>query len=197
MSVVVPAFRVTSAQLRPQLFSGDQEGTLGGPTLPVPRLGDRWAYDVDTTQLQLDAPGQQMVTAVTRATTEDALMIVGQPFLAAPLTTGDGRVDGVGQGGTTLKLRGLMAGSALPVSAMLSIIHAGTRYLHQIASGATVGSDGRASVLVWPMLRFLTIDAELVELVEPKIEGKLSGFAGGKRTRNRIDPISFTITERA
>lgn len=197
MSVVVPAFRVSSAQLRPQLFSGDQEGTLGGPTLPVPRLGDRWAYDVGTAQLRLDAAGQQMVTAVTRATTEDAVMIVGQPFLAASLTTGDGLVDGAGQGGTTLKLRGLVAGSTLPVSAMLSIVHTGTRYLHQIVSGATVGGDGKASVLVWPMLRFLTIDAETVELVAPKIEGKLSGFAGGKRARNRIDPISFTIAERA
>ncbi|MBW6522402.1 hypothetical protein KZ810_02725 [Sphingomonas sp. RHCKR47] len=160
-------------------------------------MGDRWAYDVSTAQLQLDLPSQEMVAAVTRATTEDALMIIGQPFLAAPLATGDGRIDGASQGGTTLKLRGLAAGAVIPVSAMLSIIHAGTRYLHQVVSGATVGADGKASILVWPMLRFLTIDAEVVELVEPKIEGKLSGFAGGKRTRNRIDPISFTIAERA
>lgn len=193
----MPAFRVASAQLRPQLFSGDQEGTLGGPTLPIPRMGDRWAYDVVTAQLQLDAPGQQMVAAVTRATTEDALMVIGQPFLAAPLTTGDGRVDGASQGGTTLKLRGLAAGAPVPVSAMLSIIHAGVRYVHQVVSGATVDGGGRVAVLVWPMLRFLTVDAEVVELVEPKIEGKLSGFAGGKRTRNRIDPLSFTIAERA
>lgn len=197
MSIVVPAFRVTSAQLRPQLFSGDQEGTLGGPTLPIPRMGDRWAYDVSTAQLQLDAPSQEMVAAVTRATTEDALMVIRQPFLSAPLTTGDGRVDGASQGGTTLRLRGLVASATLPVSAMLSIIHTGTRYLHQVVSGGTVGTDGKITVLVWPMLRFLTVDAEVVELVEPKIEGKLSGFAGGKRTRNRIDPISFTIAERA
>lgn len=197
MSIGLPSFRVTSTQLRPVLFSGDQEGTLGGPSLPIPRLGDRWALDVTTAQLQLDPSMQFLLAATTIASTQDALFTVGQPYLAAPLTTGDGRIDGTGMGGSALRIRGLNPGGVLPLSTMLSIIHAGTRYLHTVISGAAADASGRVYIGIWPMLRFLTVDDEVVELIAPKIEGKLSGFAGGKRVRNRVDPISFTITERA
>ena len=63
------------------------------------------------------------------------------------------------------------------------------------AAIATAG--GAISLPIWPMLRFLTVDGAVVELVAPKIEGKLSGFNGAKWIRNRVDPLSMTIGERA
>lgn len=197
MSVVIPRLRVASTQLRPVLFSGEQEGSLGGPTLPIPRMGDRWAVDIETAQLRFDDAGRDLVAALTQALSDDALIEIGQPNRPGGLILSDGLVSGSNVGGTSLPVRGVTGGMTCPRGLYLSIVHGGRRYVHMTTAAAVASAGGAISLPVWPMLRFLTVDGAAVELIAPKIEGKLSGFNGAKWVRNRTDPLSLTISERA
>ncbi|MFZ3484214.1 hypothetical protein [Sphingomonas sp. 3-13AW] len=199
MAVEIPHLRIKSFALRPRLFSGEQEGALGGPDLPIPRPGDRFAADVETTHFRNDDEGRMMMAALFEASNGTAAMRIIQPNRARH-TAGFGVVvDGVDQGGTTLALRGLQRGW-LTRGNFFSIIHRGRHYVHMIAGAGQmmVPDTGRVELPIWPMLRFLTIDAEPVEFVAPRIEGKLLGFDKGALFRRaKTDPLSFSIQERA
>lgn len=198
MSILLPTARIRSFALAPRLFSGNQEGALGGADLPVPRMGDRWSAIVNTAQLRQNADGLALVAALTMATTLDARMPVQQPhvpqlaFGSAPV------VDGTDQGGSAIRVRGVPAGTVLEAGRYLSLLHFGVHHVHMIAQPTIVAASGVVTISLWPMLRFLSIDGERVYLDTPMIEGKLVGFDGGARfIRNRIDPFEFSIVERS
>lgn len=200
MSIVIPNLRIVNQSApRPVLFSGNQEGSLGGPSLAIPRMGDRFALDVQTGQLRNDASGLALVAALTQATTLDALFSFLQPNLPNPSVIGGAVVDGAGQSGSRLVVRGANPGAAVAVGRFFSIVHGGRRYVHMVAAASTIGSDGRATISIWPMLRFRTTDADVVEFDEPKIEGQLIGFEAKGATFQgvRTNPLGFTIQERA
>lgn len=195
MSVFIPRTRVRSLTMRPRLFSGEQEGTLGGADLPVPRMGDRWIAEINTAQLRFDDAGRDLVAALTQALTQDGIISIGQPNLAAPIAT-DALTNGANQGGTSFAIRAAIPGATIPRSAYLSVIHGGRRHVHLTTATVTVSAQGQATLSVWPMLRFLTVDGSTVELIDPKIEGRLTGFAGATWVRNRVDPLTFSVSER-
>ncbi|TCP30690.1 hypothetical protein [Sphingomonas sp. BK235] len=197
MSVVIPRQRIAGLTLRPVLFSGEQEGAFGGESLPIPRMGDRWAADVRTALLRQDQAGRDLVAALTQGLTDDGLISIDQPNRPAIALAGNAVVDGSNRGGTTLFLRGMAMPGVFPRGIYLSIIRGGRRYIHMTAGPANVSSSGTAALPIWPMLRFLTVDGDAVEIADPKIEGKLSGFAGAQWVSSRVDPLSFIIAERA
>lgn len=196
MSVEIPLTRIKDIQIRPVNFSGTQEGTLGGPSLPIPRVGDRFAVDVTTTQLRQDAESRQLIAALFQATTDDARIRIIQPNRRPG---GFGAiVNGSGQSGRALSVRGLPANAAFETGEFFSIIHNLQRYVYMTAGRAIAGGDGRATVPIWPMLRALTIDTSTCEFVAPYIEGQLVGFdKGAGFERNRTKPLTFSIVERA
>ncbi|WP_125959215.1 hypothetical protein [Sphingomonas sp. ABOLF] len=200
MPIEIPHLRIKSFALRPRLFSGEQEGALGGPDLPIPRPGDRFAVDVVTTQFRNDAEGRMMTAALFQASNSSAIMRIVQPNRAPRSAGFTAVVDGGDQGGMTLSLRGLQPGGALTRGNFFSIVHNGRRYVHMIACAGQVivPADGRVALPIWPMLRFLTVDGEPVEFVSPMIEGKLLGFdKGASFVRAKTEPLSFSIQERA
>lgn len=198
MSVLLPVLRIASFGLVPRLFSGNQEGALGGADLPIPRMGDRWSAEVRTAQLKQDAPGRELIAALTMATTLDARMPLTQPHVAALPAGSAPVVDSSNASGTTLAVRGIPTGTLLERGRYLSILHLGVHHVHMVSQPVTVGASGKAAIPVWPMLRFLTIDGERVYLDEPIIEGRLVGFDKGARfVRNRVDPLEFSIVERS
>lgn len=198
MSVEITWTRIKDAQLRPVLFSGNQEGSLGGETLPVPRLGDRLAYDINTAKLRQDAESRLLIAALFEATTLDARMLIRQPNKSHPGFSGI-VVDGVDQSGSVLKLRGVPPYA--PVGGrgdFFNVLHRGRRYLYMLAAQVIADAAGRVAVPIWPMLRFLTVDASPCDFIAPVIEGQLVGFdKGAGFESNRTKPLSFSIVERA
>jgi hypothetical protein len=200
MPIEIPHLRIKSFALRPRLFSGEQEGALGGPDLPIPRLGDRFAVDVATTQFRNDAEGRRMAAALFEASNSSAIMRIVQPNRSGRSPGYAAVVDGTDQGGMTLSLRCLQPGAALARGNFFSIVHLGQRYVHMIACPGQmlVPANGRVALPIWPMLRFLTIDGEASEFDAPMIEGKLLGFdKGASFVRAKTEPLSFSIQERA
>lgn len=198
MSILLPTARIASFALVPRLFSGNQEGALGGHDLPIPRMGDRWTAVVSTAQLRQNADGRALLAALTMATTLDARMPIAQPHV--PVLPGGSApvVNGADQAGSTVSVRGVPGGTLLEQGRYFSILHLGIHHVHMVAQATTVPSDGTVAVPIWPQLRFLTIDGERVFFDVPMIEGKLVGFEkGGRFVRNRIDPFEFSIMERS
>lgn len=200
MSVELPRHRVANASLpRPVLFSGNQQSPLGGPDLPVPRMGDRFAIDVRTTQLRSDGESQLLIAALIEATTADARFPLYQ--LGAPQRASYGLpvIDGAGQAGSTVALRGFEPSAAVMRGQFFSVVHAGGRFVHMVTTTSIVPSDGKLSVGIWPMLRFITTGNEACEFDCPIIEGRLVGFdaRGASMVRNRVEPLEFSIVERA
>lgn len=199
MSVLIPLHRIASRAIRPRLFSGNQEGVFGGMDLATPRMGDRFAVDIATARLRQDAQTRQLVAALTEATTSDARIALPHLDLKRPSMTGATVVvDGAGQQGSVINLRGAQPQSVIVRGQFLTIVHGGAGFLHMASAQVFVGADGKASLPIWPMLRFVSVDAEPVLLDRPYIQGRLVGFdRGATFIRNRVEPLQFSIEERA
>ena len=196
MSVSISCTRIAGLDIRPRLFSGNQEGVLGGADLPIPRMGDRFAVDVLTAQLRQDAESRLLIAMLMEATTADARIELRLPN--APRPIGGGIVaDGAGQLGSTLMLRGAFRQTAFLHGRFFSIVHAGIHHVHMVREQVIADASGRVALPIWPMLRFQTADGDACHFDRPMIEGQLIGFdkgAGFERTRTK--PLSFTIQER-
>ena len=198
MSVEIPWCRVAKIALRPQLFSGNQEGALGGWTLPIPRMGDRFAADIATAQLRQDDESRLFAAALMEATTADGRIQLRLPNVPRQAGFRGAAVDGAGQSGSTLALRGVTPGVAARRGQYFSIVHGGLHHVHMVRASGAAGADGRLSVAIWPMLRFLTADGDACAFDVPMIEGQLVGFdaRGAAFSRNRTEPFEFSIVER-
>ena len=197
VSVEIPWHRIADFQPRPVLFSGDQEGSLGGPSLPVPRLGDRFAVDVVTATLRNDAASRNLLAALFRGTTMDVRMAFRLPNHSGNRHNGV-VVDGADQAGSVLAVRGVPPGGAFGLLDPISIVHNGVHHVHLVMANGLADGAGKAMLPIWPMLRFLTVDGERVAYDDPMIEGKLVGFdaKGMGFERNRTRSVSFSIVER-
>lgn len=198
MAVVdIPWYRIRKFGLRPMPVASEQTGALGGPDIDQPRMGDRYAVDVATAGLTLDAQGRQLVAAMTEAISAGATMRVRLPNVPVGIESNAGSVvDGSGQLGSSVRLRGLVAGTTIVRWQPITIEHAGVAFLHTAAAQVGVAGDGTVTVPIWPMLRFATVDGERVLVASPRIEGKLVGFKGASFERHRMEPLEFSIVER-
>lgn len=196
MSVQLEWQRIASLGLRPIRASATQEGVLGGADLDTPRLGDRFAADIATTQLRQDAQSRLLVADLIEGLTADVRLPLKLPNRGR--TMSGGVVDGAGQSGSTLKVRGLYSGMGPARGDFFSIVHLGRHYVFMATAQVIAGADGRVAIPIWPMLRFLTVDGERVALDAPMIEGRLVGFDGKgiSFARNRTEPLQFSIVER-
>ncbi len=198
MSVEISMARIAALSLRPQLFSGNQDAVLGGPSLPIPRPGDRFAAELTTTQLLQDAESRELMADLFEASTLGARVAINQPNFDRTAGYGPVVVDGGGQSGTTIAVRSGSVAASVLRGQFFSVFHGGKHYLYMVTVDCTFGPDGRLAIPIWPMLRALTIDGSAVALDAPMIEGQLVGFDSGINwSRNMTDPFTFSIVERA
>nr|WP_221233148.1 hypothetical protein [Sphingomonas endophytica] len=113
----------------------------------------------------------------------------GQP--GAPL------VDGAGQSGLSLTLRGLSPGYTAREGYWLSIVDpTGQHYLHNVAGDAVADADGRMILSLSEMLRVPFENGAAVHLAAPMIEGLVDGDKRAWNLAvNRTTSIEFTVEE--
>ncbi len=197
MSILIPWTRIADLTIRPRLFSGNQEGVLGGEDLPTPRMGDRFAVDFITTQLRQDAESRLFIAALFEATTADARISLRLPNSKVMPGLAGAIVDGAGQAGSTINLRGLTPGATVRRGGFFSILHAGVHRVYMPRTEAMADAAGKMALPIWPMLRFLTADGDVCHFDDPMIEGQLIGLdKGAGFERNRTKPLTFTVQER-
>ena len=105
-------------------------------------------------------------------------------------------IDGTGQAGSILSVRGMTPGYSIRRRQFFHIEHGGLTYLHRATANVMVGSDGKVAISIAPMLRFPPDDADVCEFDQPMITGKLAGDAKGwTMVIAKIEGLSFTISE--
>jgi hypothetical protein len=178
-------------------WGGPLTPSNGGAVQTLMRLGTRHSLDFTLPMMRTEPDGRKWAAQLRLAKLYGALLPFGQDgftnrLLGAPV------VDGAGQAGSTLALRGAdPRGSVARLGQAFSLVHGGRRYLHFVAAEATAGADGRMSVPIFPMLRVIPDDGDVLEFARPMIQGNLSGQAvkWTRQTAPWTDLGTITITE--
>jgi len=167
---------------------------LGGPAQRLNRLGSRFAIDVQAATSSSVEAGRILVARLMTGMTQGVLLRFPQDL--KPCTSPDPVVDGAGQAGMTLNLRGWQAQAWAKEGQFFSLVHAGRRYVHFITAQAIAGADGTMAAAIYPPMRVTPADGDVCEFGEPMIEGFLSGNQLEWQLQNsaHVD-VSFTVTE--
>jgi len=175
MSILIPQPRLPqSAVIRFLDFGGTLTPPGGGAAQRVNRLGSRCAIDILFPRLRPEPDGRVLMSAIRQALVDGALFPVPQPGFhvgepGAPV------VDGAGQLGTTLNIRGFTPEYMGRIGQFFSIIQGGRRYLHHLANQGIADPTGKMAAMIWPMLRVSPDDGAVCEFFKPMIEGFLTG----------------------
>ncbi|CAM3282655.1 MULTISPECIES: hypothetical protein [Sphingomonas] len=195
MSIALPLSPSPSSSTPSYLdYGGTLRPIFGGAMQKLTRLGDRFAIEVTLPPLPYAETGMLWIARLIRAQRDGAIFPWPQPDFdtGAP---GSPVVNGSGQSGSAINLRGLANGYTVKEGQFFSIIHGGRRYLEQAAATATV-ANGQLSLPITPMLRISPQNGAVVEIAKPMIEGLLDGDARSWSVDlARTVGLTFTITE--
>lgn len=179
----------------------DRGATLrGASALRVNRLGSHYRIALTLPPLDDDAGARIVVSRLIRAKREG--LRVPYPLLSVDQSACGSAVvvDGAGQVGGVLRVRGLPAGVAVREGFWLSVqSSAGQHYLHNHGGDVVADASGRAGLLVGDtMLRRSFADGAKVHLVTPMIEGLIDGSEQSwNLSVDHNTAIEFTIEEAA
>lgn len=176
-------------------FGGVLTPALGGASQRINRPGDRHAVVCSMPPLVLEPHGRIWINRLRLAVQAGAIAEFLQPdfHIGSP---GNPVIDGGGQAGKVVTLRGFSPYYQAREGQAFSIVIAGRRYLHFCDETKRANADGTMEMTISPMLRAPPADGDVCEFGQPKIEGILSDDAKRWTTDlNRHVGISFTITE--
>lgn len=157
-----------------------QRPALGARTTRIERQGNRYAATFGFPPMPPER-SRIVVSRLLRAKSEGIRiewpLLVAQGSPGSSASPGGGpMVDGAGQSGKTLALRGLTPHHALREGFWLTLSDEnGARYLHNCGGDVAAGADGRATIALDTALRHPFLDGASVELAAPTIDGFVTG----------------------
>lgn len=139
--------------------------------------------------------GRVIVSRLIRAQREG--LRVEYPLFERQCASYDAVVDGAGQAGTTLLVRGMMPDDLVREGFWLSIENArGQHFLHNAAAEVQPDPDGRVAIALSEALRAPFADGAKVHLIQPMIEGLVQGDERAwEMSVDHQTSLSFTIEE--
>lgn len=147
----------------------------GGVTQTIQRLGTRSGVEYRLPRMRSEPDGRIWGMKLREAKLSGAIV----PFIQDGFDVGApgfaNMVDGNGQTGSTLKIRGCTPAYAFRYGQALSFIHGNRHWLHFVRIETIVPANGVVNLPIFPMMRVIPDDGDMVEIAEPKIEGSLSG----------------------
>lgn len=155
-------------------FGGVQRPSSGAAALRLNRPGNRYRCAFSIPPTQMNGHGRVIVSRLIRAKSEGLRL----PFELTGVSQGSpGQpvVDGAGQAGMTLSVRGLTPHYTAREGYWMSVVTAGQHYLHNIAGNVSAGDSGRAALPLSEMLRTPFPDGATIHLGKPMIEGLVVG----------------------
>lgn len=165
----------------------------GASSLRINRPGSRYRVTFSYPPMIPDK-SRQFVARLLRAKREGIKiklpLIVSQGFPGTPV------VNGAGQSGTSINLRGFTPGYIAKEGYWLTIIEGAGAYLHSVAATATANGSGTMTLQIEPPLRVPFADGRTVNFAAPYVEGFVDGEDWGWQIPvNRLIAVSFTVEE--
>lgn len=146
----------------------------GGVTQNLLRLGTRSGVEYKLPRMRSDPEGRLWGMKLREAKLSGVIV----PFIQDGFdvgTPGEPVVDGDGQSGSILTVRGGTPNYGYRYGQAFSMIHEGRRYLHFVQATTLADSTGKATLPIFPMLRVIPDDGDVLEVAKPMIEGSLTG----------------------
>lgn len=176
-------------------FGGIIRPATGAETLNLRRNGSR--FRVEMTLAPETGEARRVAVARLLAARNEGLRV---PYpLQRVNQSGAGTlvVNGGGQGGNAIALRGGTSGFQIREGWWLSIQRSdGRHYLHNVRSPMTIAEGGTVLLPISPNLRYPFADGATVNLTEPMIEGLVDGaISWNLQVGGIIDGIGFSIEE--
>jgi hypothetical protein len=173
-----------------------QEGLAEGETKRLDRKGSRFSVSVSAGPFYAEQ-AQVWVARIIAGRSQG--IRIPYPLQVSQGNAGAAVVDGAGQSGTTLNLRGANVGYACREGYFLSIEDEnGRHYLHNVLIGGRVAGDGTLSITLTSELRWPFLDGANVYFAKPMIEGLvMDDNTSWALTGDMVTPIQFTIKEAA
>lgn len=171
---------------------------LGGAVQRVSRAGSRYRADVSFPAMK-GSDARRLISRLLEAKRAGLLRITFPLLDETQGIPGAPVVDGAGQAGTSLNIRGLTPYYGFKEGFWLSILDAaGQPYLHNCRSNVVASSAGLATIAIEPPLRAPFANGATILLATPVIEGFVDG---GEQSWDidveRIYGMSVTIEEAA
>jgi hypothetical protein len=177
-------------------FGGVLRPSTGAELLRVDRQGSRYKAAMTFPPFVEAAQGRIIVSRLIRA--KRMGLRVEWPLVDVQPCE-DAVVDGVGQAGTSLNIRGLFPGRVVREGYWLNVVRAdGQHFLHNVAGQALADAAGKATLPLSEMLRRPFADGDRVKLVRPMIEGIVDGNEQAWAISvEKFVSIEFTVEEAA
>lgn len=162
----------------------------------VDRPGNRHRLTLTWPREQM-IPGQREAFTAALKRGKRAGVQINVPLTADQGAPGTPVMNGAGQSGTVLSLRGLTPGYVLKQDYWLTILRSdGVAYLHSVFTDATVNGSGNVAVQIEPPLRFPFPDGATVLLQTPYVQGFLVGETFSYSIEEvKMTPLSISIEE--
>lgn len=168
------------------------EPVFGGDETLIQRLGTKHEIVVTVPAIASSCCGPAMIAALSLGKAQGVVMPIPEPK-TPERPYGSVRVKGAGQLGSELEVYGLSPQVAIPAGKWLSVIVSGRRFAYFTTAEIVADEDGEATLPIYPMLRRSPADNDVVELSEPKLEGRV---IMSEREVRRIGALSFSFTVR-
>lgn len=215
MTLFIPRLhRLVGYDLKPVRNSVVQRAGTGGSLSPINRAGDHWSVEIDVGAMAALC-GRSLLADIVRGVGERVRVPIPQvgidvgavEFGSVPHSDGsyfsDGAgyrsppcVKGDGQAGSVLALQTLVPGSVVKKGLFFTLETAAGSSAHIVTAAATADADGDLSLPFWPMLWRPPADGDVVEMLNPYLEGFVideGGQSSGLFASVRTD--SFVVEE--
>lgn len=171
-----------------------QRAGTGGSLLPLSRLGDHWAIEIEVGSLS-PLCARELTADILRARGQPVRVMIPQHGIdtGAP---GAPRVAGAGQAGSFIAIDSITPNFAVRKGWFLTIVTGGVGRAYMVAAEVIANASGEVTVEILPMLREPPADNDVVDIAQPWLEGLATeggGMEGG--LMRAIRPGSFVIEE--
>ena len=165
-----------------------------GKTNRVMRKGSRYRFQVTMGPFYSEV-ARGLVADLIAAKSEGLRM--SYPLQWSQSGCGALQVDGAGQGGTTLNVKGGTPGFMVRKGFWFSVQDEdGQHYLYNVRSPVRIGADGKAALPISPELRHPHLNNAAVHMAKPMVEGFVDGEEWQwDMSGDGVTPIVFTIEE--
>lgn len=168
---------------------------LGGEELFVARKGGRWGGTFTFPPMKADRAGI-LISRLSEAWFSGEILKVEYPLAGVSQgNPGSPVIDGAGQGGKTINVRGFTPGYVAKEGYWLTLVDENGRgYLHNHRAVVRADGTGAAALVMSPETRWPFADGAEVRLAKPTIEGKVTAQPW-QIPVNRLIQVGFELRE--
>ncbi len=177
-------------------FGAVLQGPLGGTAQRLNRMGDRYGLSVQLPRM--NAVNAMLWNSALNAGLRGGVLCRFPQVGFAVGTPGAVLVNGAGQAGTVLNVKGATANYPFKAGQFVSIITPLRRYVYELAADSNATAGGLAALTFVTPIRLSPLNNAVVEVAQPMIEGLLDGDGREWEVdRSRLYGMSFTVREAA